>query len=430
MFEVNDIDKKEKVKYIKYYIKKHVYLIERHNRRKGGKLMRKLSLIGRIAICLILGIIIGLSCKSIFLDFPIRILVTISGLFGNFLSFIIPLIIIAFIVPGIASLGKKSGKGLLITTILAYISTITAGTLTYIVSLIALPNFLKGNINLSESAQGVSAYFAIEMPAIMNVMSALILAFVLGIGLSRIEDSKLLVVFNEFSDIVLKVIKGVLIPFVPIYIGCIFANLAYNGEIVETLKSFAVVYIVLFSMQAIYILIQYVIAGTIKKENPFKLLKNMIPAYLTAVGTQSSAATIPVTLKSVENNKVSSEVKDFVVPLCATIHLAGDTITLVVTSMAVMYMNGQEPTFSKIIPFILMLGVTMIAAPGIPGGGVMAALGLLETMFGFGTVEKPIMIALHAAQDSFGTATNITGDGAIAIIVDYILNRKDKNKAE
>lgn len=430
MFEVNDIDKKEKVKYIKYYIKKHVYLTERHNRRKGGKLMRKLSLIGRIAICLILGIIIGLSCKSIFLDFPIRILVTISGLFGNFLSFIIPLIIIAFIVPGIASLGKKSGKGLLITTILAYISTITAGTLTYIVSLIALPNFLKGNINLSESAQGVSAYFAIEMPAIMNVMSALILAFVLGIGLSRIEDSKLLVVFNEFSDIVLKVIKGVLIPFVPIYIGCIFANLAYNGEIVETLKSFAVVYIVLFSMQAIYILIQYVIAGTIKKENPFKLLKNMIPAYLTAVGTQSSAATIPVTLKSVENNKVSSEVKDFVVPLCATIHLAGDTITLVVTSMAVMYMNGQEPTFSKIIPFILMLGVTMIAAPGIPGGGVMAALGLLETMFGFGTVEKPIMIALHAAQDSFGTATNITGDGAIAIIVDYILNRKDKNKAE
>ena len=152
----------------------------------------------------------------------------------------------------------------------------------------------------------------------------------------------------------------------------------------------------------------------------------MIPAYLTAVGTQSSAATIPVTLESVRKNNVSDEVKDFVVPLCATIHLAGDTITLVVTSMAVMYMNGQEPTFKAILPFIFMLGVTMIAAPGIPGGGVMAALGLLETMFGFGTVEKPIMIALHAAQDSFGTATNITGDGAIAIIVDYILNKKNK----
>lgn len=388
--------------------------------------MKKLSLIGRIVVCLVLGILIGLGCQAIELEVPIKILVTISGLFGNFLSFIIPLIIIAFIVPGIASLGKKSGKGLLITTILAYISTITAGILAYLVSMAILPKFLKGNILIGEQVQGVSAIFTIEMPAIMNVMSALILAFILGIGLSKIEDSKLLVVFEEFSEIVLKVIKGILIPFVPVYIGCIFANLAYNGEIVETLRSFAIVYVVLFSLQAIYILLQYLIAGSIKKENPFKLLKNMIPAYLTAVGTQSSAATIPVTLESVRKNNVSDEVKDFVVPLCATIHLAGDTITLVVTSMAVMYMNGQEPTFKAILPFIFMLGVTMIAAPGIPGGGVMAALGLLETMFGFGTVEKPIMIALHAAQDSFGTATNITGDGAIAIIVDYILNKKNK----
>lgn len=388
--------------------------------------MSKLPLISRIAICLVLGILAGLGCKVISLEFPIKIMVTISGLFGNFLSFIIPLIIIAFIVPGIASLGKKSGKGLLITTILAYLSTITAGTLTYVVGILTLPNFLKGNINLSESAQGVSSYFTIEMPPIMNVMSALILAFIFGIGLSRIKDSKLLAVFEEFSEVVLKVIKGILIPFVPIYIGCIFANLSFNGQIIDTLKSFGLVYVVLFSMQAIYILIQYIIAGSIKNESPFKLLKNMIPAYLTAVGTQSSAATIPVTLKSVESNNVSDEVKDFVVPLCATIHLAGDTITLVITSMAVMYMNGQEPTLSKIIPFIFMLGVTMIAAPGIPGGGVMAALGLLETMFGFGTVEKPIMIALHAAQDSFGTATNITGDGAIAIIVDCILNKGDK----
>ena len=388
--------------------------------------MKKLSLIGRIVVCLVLGILIGLGCQAIELEVPIKILVTISGLFGNFLSFIIPLIIIAFIVPGIASLGKKSGKGLLITTILAYISTITAGILAYLVSMAILPKFLKGNILLGEQVQGVSAIFTIEMPAIMNVMSALILAFILGIGLSKIEDSKLLVVFEEFGEIVLKVIKVILIPFVPVYIGCIFSNLAYNGEIVETLRSFAIVYVVLFSLQAIYILLQYLIAGSIKKENPFKLLKNMIPAYLTAVGTQSSAATIPVTLESVRKNNVSDEVKDFVVPLCATIHLAGDTITLVVTSMAVMYMNGQEPTFKAILPFIFMLGITMIAAPGIPGGGVMAALGLLETMFGFGTVEKPIMIALHAAQDSFGTATNITGDGAIAIIVDYILNKKNK----
>ncbi|MDZ7542992.1 cation:dicarboxylase symporter family transporter, partial [Clostridium perfringens] len=177
--------------------------------------------------------------------------------------------------------------------------------------------------------------------------------------------------------------------------------------------SFALVYIILFPIQGIYLLMQYSIAGSIKKENPLKLLKNMIPAYLTAVGTQSSSATIPVTVECVNNNKVNEEVTDFVVPLAATIHLAGDTITLVLTSMAVMYMTGRTPSFVLMLPFIFMLGVTMVAAPGVPGGGVMAALGILESMLGFGTLEKPIMIALHAAQDSFGTATNVTGDGAI-----------------
>ena len=227
------------------------------------------------------------------------------------------------------------------------------------------------------------------------------------------------------------IVNKVLIPLVPIYIGCIFAKLSFSGEIFTTLKSFAIVYAVLFSVQAIYILIQYSITSIIKKENPIKLIKNMLPAYFTAMGTQSSAATIPVTLQCVKRNSVSDEIAEFVVPLGATIHLAGDTITLVITSMAVMYMNGQVPTLSQVLPFIFMLGITMIAAPGVPGGGVMAALGLLETMFGFGSIEKSIMIALHAAQDSLGTATNITGDGAIAIIVDYLINKKsNESKVE
>ena len=212
--------------------------------------------------------------------------------------------------------------------------------------------------------------------------------------------------------------------------GCVFAKLSYSGEIFNTLRSFGIVYLILFLLQLVYIVIQYCIAGAVKKENPFKLIKNMIPAYITAVGTQSSAATIPVTLECSRKHGISEEVLDFVIPLGATIHLAGDTITLVITSMAVMYMNGQTPTFSMIIPFIFMLGITMVAAPGVPGGGVMAALGLLESMLGFGAVEKSIMIALHAAQDSFGTATNVTGDGAIAIIVDYIINRKNDDIQE
>lgn len=397
---------------------------------KGGNLMKKLSLITRIVLCLVLGIGVGLLCGANNIQFPVKILATFSGLFGSFLSFIIPLIIIGFIVPGIASLGSKSGKGLIITTIVAYISTLAAGFAAYLVGAGILPNLIKSEVALSEAGKSIEPYFNIEIPAIMGVMSALVLAFVLGIGLSKIKNSTMLKVVDEFNSIVLMIVTNVLIPLVPLYIGCVFAKLSYSGEIFNTLKSFGVVYVILFSLQLTYIFIQYCIAGAIKRENPFKLIKNMIPAYMTAVGTQSSAATIPVTIQCVKNNEVSEEVLDFVVPLGATIHLAGDTITLVLTSMAVMYMNGQTPTFGMIMPFIFMLGVTMIAAPGVPGGGVMAALGLLESMLGFGAVEKPIMIALHAAQDSFGTATNVTGDGAIAIIVDYLINKRNNKQQE
>lgn len=386
--------------------------------------MKKLSLITKILLCLVLGIGIGLLCGVSDIQFPVKILITFSGLFGNFLSFVIPLIIIGFIIPSIASLGSKSGKGLILTTAIAYVSTLIAGFLAYLVGSVMLPNFINESMLLSEAGQSIEPYFTIDIPPIMNVMSALTLAFVFGIGLSKIKNSTMLKVADEFNTIVLMIVNNVLIPLVPIYIGCVFAKLSYSGEIFNTLKSFGIVYIILFSLQLIYIVFQYSVAGVVKKENPFKLIKNMLPAYMTAVGTQSSAATIPVTLQCVKNNKVSDEVLDFVVPLGATIHLAGDTITLVLTSMAVMYMNGQVPTFEMILPFIFMLGVTMVAAPGVPGGGIMAALGLLEAMLGFGAIEKSIMIALHTAQDSFGTATNVTGDGAIAIIIDYIINGK------
>ncbi len=387
--------------------------------------MKNKSLILKIFIALITGIILGLACKNFNVDFPIRLLATFSELFGSFLSFIIPLIMIGFIVPGIASLGHKSGKGLLITTLIAYISTLCAGFLAYSAGSYLLPKLLKANSLVIDSGTGVNPFFKIDIPPMMTVMSALVFSFIMGISLSKIKNSSILNIFNEFSSIVSKIVSNVLIPIVPIYIGAIFAKLSFSGEIFSTLKSFALVYIILFSIQGIYLLMQYSIAGSIKKENPLKLLKNMIPAYLTAVGTQSSSATIPVTVECVNNNKVNEEVTDFVVPLAATIHLAGDTITLVLTSMAVMYMTGRTPSFVLMLPFIFMLGVTMVAAPGVPGGGVMAALGILESMLGFGTLEKPIMIALHAAQDSFGTATNVTGDGAIAIIIDSALNSNE-----
>lgn len=384
------------------------------------------SLIFKIFLSLLIGITLGLICKYINLEFPIKSLATFSELFGSFLSFIIPLIMIGFIVPGIASLGSNSGKALLITTILAYISTLGAGFIAFLAGSNILPKFLKANTLIIESGNDISSFFSIEITPIMSVTSALIFSFVMGISLSKIKNSSILNIFNELNIIVLNITSKALIPLVPFYIGSIFAKLSFSGEIFTTIKSFAIVYTVLFILQGLYILIQYSLAGAIKKVNPLNLIKNMIPAYLTAVGTQSSSATIPVTAECVKNNEVSEDVTDFVIPLAATIHLAGDTITLVLTSMAVMYMTGRIPTFSIMLPFIFMLGVTMVAAPGVPGGGVMAALGILESMLGFGTLEKPIMIALHAAQDSFGTATNVTGDGAIAIIVDKILKKEPK----
>ena len=385
--------------------------------------MKNLSLIKRIFLALILGIGLGLICKNTNIVFPVRIFSTFSSLFGSFLSFVIPLIIIAFIVPGIATLGKNSGKVLLGTTILAYVSTITAGTVAFFLGSAILPKLITTASLASNSNVNVDPYFTIEIPAILNIMSALVFAFIFGIGLSRIKNSSLLKGFEEFGSIISKIISNILIPLVPV-----FAKLTLTGEIFTTLKSFASVYAVLFGLQIAYLLCQYSIAGILRKENPLKLLKTMIPAYLTAVGTQSSAATIPVTLASSKENNVSEEVANFVVPLCATIHLAGDTITLVLTSIGVMLMKGQVPTFGLMMPFILMLGVTMVAAPGVPGGGVMAALGLLESMLGFGDIEKPIMIALHSAQDSFGTATNVTGDGALALIIDYFVQKKSSTE--
>lgn len=384
--------------------------------------MKNLSLIKRIFFAIILGILIGLGCSYINFDIPVRALMTFNGLFGNLLSFLIPLIIVGFIIPGIASLGNKSGKGLLVTTLISYASTFLIGIITFFIGRSLLPKFIV-SASLSTSSVNVEPYFTIDIPPMFSVMSALAFAFLLGIGISRIKNSYLLKVSEEFNHVVSLTIKNLLIPLVPVYILSIFAKLSYNGEIFTTLKSFGVVYLVLFSIQGAYLLVQYILAGTLKRQSPLKLLKNMIPAYMTALGTQSSAATIPVTLNCTKENGVDEDVSDFVIPLCATINLAGDTITLVLASMAVMYMKGQIPTFSLMLPFIVMLGVTMVAAPGVPGGGVMASLGLLESMLGFGNVEKSLMIALHAAQDSFGTATNVTGDGAIAIIVESILKR-------
>lgn len=389
--------------------------------------MKKIGLLPKLVIAIIVGILLGnLEIKPV-----IKLLATFNSLFGNFLGFAIPLIIIGFVASGIGELGKGAGKLLTITAGLAYGSTIFAGLAAYFTSSLVLPLFLEVG-SLSQQFAGtkdsvIKAFFKVEMPPIMGVMTALLIAFTLGLGITMIKGDTLKNAITDFQAIVEKLITRIIIPLLPLHILGIFASMTYEGQVVTIISVFARVFIMIISLHFIVIGLQYLIAGIIAGVNPFKLIKNMIPAYFTAIGTQSSAATIPVTVQQTKVNGVDDGITEFVIPLCATIHLSGSTITLVSCAMAVMLLNGMSISIAVIFPFIMMLGVTMVAAPGVPGGAIMAALGLLETMLGFSPPFISLMMALYLAQDSFGTACNVTGDGAIAIIVNKISGKQLDN---
>ncbi|WP_210367142.1 dicarboxylate/amino acid:cation symporter [Bacillus sp. REN3] len=389
--------------------------------------MKKLGLLPKIVMAIALGIGAGL----IFPENVIRIFATFNGLFGNFLGFAIPFIIIGFIAPGIASLGKGAGKLLGITTTIAYISTIVAGLLAFVTATFLYPIILqKQGLQKFKNPEEalLKPFFQVEMPPVMGIMSALLLAFILGLGLASIKGTTLQTAMVDFKEIVELVIEKVIIPLLPFHIFGIFANMTQGGQVSAIMSVFIKVFAMIIILHLLYLLIQYTVAGTAAKRNPLKMLKEMAPAYMTALGTQSSASTIPVTLKHARRIGAREKVADFSVPLLATIHLSGSTITLVSCGMAVMLLQGQEATFAEMMPFILMLGVTMIAAPGVPGGAVMAALGLLESMLGFSDTMLSLMIALYLAQDSFGTATNVTGDGALTVLADKLSGRSERKK--
>lgn len=404
--------------------------------------MKKIGLIWRLVIALALGILGGYilgnlggqSPDSPF-TIPIRAMATFNGLFGGFLSFVVPLLILSFITVGISDLGKGAGKLLLTTVAFAYVSTVLFATGAFAVDSIVLPLVLeKGSLSGLENPEHflLHGYIKIAMPPIMDVMSALVLAFIVGIGLTMFDKTNSLTMgFKTFQGIIEKLLDKVVIPLLPFHIGGIFANMTYNGKSFEIMKTLAIVFVLIVILHWCALVIQYAIAGSMAGKNPFTLLKNMLPAYGTAIGTQSSAATIPVTLKAAKANGVKDDIADFVVPLCATIHLSGSAITLTTCAFALSYILDFNISFPHMMGFIFMLGVTMVAAPGVPGGAVMAALGLLQTNLGFNETMLSLMIALYLAQDSFGTATNVTGDGAIAIAVNKIAgNELNLKKAE
>lgn len=383
----------------------------------------KLGLLPKIIIAIILGIGAG----TISPDMPVRVFVTFNSLFSEFLGFLIPLIIVGLVTPAIADIGKGAGKLLVVTTLLAYGATIFSGFLSYGVSQTIFPSLISSNVQIEQisEAQGIKPFFTVSIPAPLNVMTSLVMAFTLGLGIANLNTQSLKDMFGEFRDIITKTIQVVVLPLLPIYIFGIFFNMTHSGEVFKVLTMFVKIIGVIFVMHIFLLLFQYAIAGIFAKKNPLRLLSRMMPAYFTALGTQSSAATIPVTLRQTILNGVNKDIAGFVIPLCATIHLSGSTMKIVACAIALMMMQGIGYDFQSIAGFIFMLGITMVAAPGVPGGAIMAALGILSSMLGFDDKSLALMIALYIAMDSFGTACNVTGDGALAMIIDKFFSKKE-----
>jgi len=375
----------------------------------------KINLLVKIIIAIALGIIAG----QFFPTWSGRIFITFNAVFSQFLGFLIPLIILGFVAPAIADIGHNAGKMLVVTAAIAYIATTLSGLMSFWVGDTFFPRLISpANLNTIAEGHDLSPFFTVEMPPLMTVMTALVLAFTLGICLAYMKGETLKAVLFEFKEIITKTISGVIIPLLPLYIFGIFLNMTVSGQVATVLSAFAKIILVIFAMHIFLLIFQYTVAALVVGRNPFRLLCTMLPAYFTALGTQSSAATIPVTLRQAIKMGVSEDVAGFVIPLCATIHMSGSAMKIVACAVALMIMNGLPYDPGMFIGFICMLGISIIAAPGVPGGAIMASLGLLAGMLGFSESDQALMIALYIAMDSFGTACNVTGDGFIALIID------------
>lgn len=387
--------------------------------------LKKLS--GMLLFRIIVAIILGIVCSLFFPDWLARVFVTFNGLFSNFLDLFIPVLIFALITPAIAGIGKGAGKWLGLTAGIAYGSTIVSGLIAFGVAT-ASYNWLLGDKKLDTLADidegALQPFFEIDMPAPFEVMTGLILAFCVGLAMTTVKSDVLYTGVRELESVVMKVIKVFVIPLLPIFVYGTFLGMGMNGTLLDVIGSFIKVLVLATVMTLLLLVLQYLVTGAIVKKNPFKALWTMMPAYATALGTSSSAATIPVTLECTKKNGASDNVAGFVVPLCATIHLAGSMMKITLFALAVIHMFDLDISAGKFIGFLLLLGIMMVAAPGVPGGAIMAAVGVLADQLGFDQDQIAIMIAAYIAIDSFGTAANVTGDGAIALVVNKISGGK------
>ncbi|OLQ72859.1 sodium:glutamate symporter [Photobacterium proteolyticum] len=375
-----------------------------------------------LIIKLLCGILIGILMGMFSPEIIVQALITVKYLVSQLIKFTIPLLILFYVTSGIASLPKNSGKLLGKTVGLAYLSTLGAGIIAYMVAKSLFPALLSGAGELPEAETVLSPLLALQIPPVMNIMTALSIAFIFGLGISNTGAEQLRKLSDQGRDIIELFLNKVMIPALPFYIAGVFADMTIKGTVFATLKTFSLVLLAVIAMHWFWLSFQFVTAGVALKKSPLTILRTMMPAYFTAVGTMSSAATVPVTLQQTKRNGVSNSIANFVVPLCANIHMSGSVISIASVAVAVIIMTGAGPVPSLLeaLPFIAMLGITMVAAPGAPGGAVMASVGLLGSMLGFTEEMIALQIVLHLAQDSFGTACNVTGDGVIALLIDKV----------
>lgn len=389
--------------------------------------MKKLfnSLIFKLILAVIIGLLIGLNSPANFM----HVVVTLKYILGQIIFFAVPLIIIGFIAPSIAKLKSNASKLLGFAVLLAYLSSVGAAAFSSFLGYVLIPK-----LSITPVTEGLKELpkliFKLDIPPVMSVMSALVLSILIGLATAWTKADLFEKLLDQFQDIVLSIVNRIVIPILPLFIASTFATLAYEGSITTQLPVFIKVIIIVLIGHFIWLALLYLIAGLISGKNPWQVLKNYGPAYLTAVGTMSSAATLPVALKSAKKSDVLREdIVDFAIPLCANIHLCGSVLTEVFFVMTVsQILYGQLPSVSSMILFILLLGVFAIGAPGVPGGTVMASLGLIISVLGFSDAGTALILTIFALQDSFGTACNITGDGALALMLSGIAEKKNYTK--
>lgn len=379
---------------------------------------------GNLIVAVVTMIALGIAFGSFAPLWFVRIFTTFNAVFSSLLSFTVPLLILALVTVAIADTGNNAGKMLVITILLAYVSTVLAGMFTYGVSDIVFPKIVTMKVGTGSSFEGavtaedLAPYFTFSFPPIMDTMSALLLSFMFGLAILKFDMPVIKGFVTELRNVVMMIITKVVLPLLPLYIFGMFMKMQVSGEMKMVTQVYLKVIVVMVILFIVVLLAQYAIAGIVSHKNPFKLLKIMFPALITALASSSSAATLPVTLRCAEKMGARKNVVDFVIPMCANIHLSGAAVRTVAITVSTMLMFDVPYTTMQFLGFIMIFSITVLAAPGVPGGVIMAAVGMIEVMLGFSPDMIAITVSLSIALDSLGTAVNVCGDGALMMIVD------------